>query len=102
MMHTEKYILNTLKTIALEVLNKKLNGNSPQWDLTISSVIIDEEIYQAIAKIILGGSKEGELCQFVNDEREFVYWKLKINWKYEKPAFIFFNESEIDIILKQE
>lgn len=102
MIHTEKYILNSLKTIALAILNKKLNRNNPKWDLTISTDIINDDIYQAIAIIILGGNKEGELCQFIDDEREFIFWKLKINWKYAKPAFVFFSETEIENILKQE
>lgn len=103
MIHTEKYVLNMLKTIALAVLNKEQNGSNPHWNLTIATdKVIDEDIYQVIAISILGGNEEGELCQFIDEEREFVFWKLKINWKYAKPAFIFFNDFQIAGITKQE
>ncbi|TAG55830.1 MAG: hypothetical protein EAZ27_06310 [Cytophagales bacterium] len=100
MKHKDTYILKSLKEIALLIIDKKLNGNNPKWVLTLSSTkIINSDIYSEIAKNVLSGYKVGELCQFNEESPEFIFWDLKIKWRFFKPPFIFFSESEISNII---
>jgi hypothetical protein len=102
--HTEKYILDTFKRITKDIIHRKTEGNQPNWNLIISSEKcfseVTDELLINIGEGILKGYDEGETFQFINDEREVIYWELKITWKNAKRSYIWFDNNEVELIMK--
>lgn len=101
--HTEKYILDTFKSIAKDIIERKVEGNYPKWNLIISDSIFPErtdELLLNIGESILRGYDEGETFQVIDDKREVIYWQLEINWRKAKLPYIWFDEYEVKFLMK--
>jgi len=101
--HTEKYILDAFKSIAKDIIERKTEGNLPKWNLIISeSVFLEqtEELLINIGESVLKGYDEGETYQVIDDKREIIYWELEINWRNAKRPYIWFDDYEVNFLIK--
>lgn len=104
-MHTKKYVLEVLKSIAWAVFNGKMSGSNPIWQIDVGDFgekNLSRSSYYHFAECILMSYTSGEIVEKLDNSEVLTgYWNLKIKWKQQKSIFIYFEEDEILQVIRE-